>query len=67
MKKYRMKKWVKVVITFILIHLMFFIWKQTGTLGELAQNDKFYLVLCVLSWIYLTLGQVFIFGYLWEK
>lgn len=65
--KRRLKKWVKVVITLLLIHVSFFIWKQTGTLGELAQKDTIYLILCVASWIYLTLGQAMIYGALWEK
>ena len=67
MKKVRIKRWVKVVITLILIHISFFIWRQTGTLGALAQHDKGYLVLTILAWGYLTLGQAMIFGSLWEK
>ena len=67
MKKKRLKRWVKVVITLLLIHVSFFIWKQTGTLGELAQKNTFYLILCIASWIYLTIGQAMIYGALWEK
>ena len=65
--KLRMKKWVRVVITLIVIHISFFIWKQTGRLGEIAQKDVFYLILCIASWIYLTIGQALIYGVLWEK
>lgn len=64
--KYRVKKWVKVVLTLIAIHLSFFIWRNTGTLGELAQHDKIYLILCVLSWGYLLIGQVFIYEKIWK-
>ena len=67
MKRLRMKRWVKVVITIVIIHLSFFIWKQTGWLGELAQKNSIYMILCILSWIYLTIGQVLIYGTLWEK
>ena len=62
----RLKKWVKVVLTLLMIHVSFFIWKQTGTLGELAQKDIIYLVLCVLSWIYLLAGQVMIYEKIWK-
>lgn len=65
MKK-RLKKWVRVVITLIVIHISFFIWKQTGVLGELAQKDTFYLVLCILSWFYLIVGQTLIYERIWQ-
>ena len=67
MKKKRLKKWVKVVITLLIIHVSFFIWRQTGWLGELVQKDTVYLILCIASWIYLTIGQTMIYGALWEK
>ena len=67
MRNRRLKRWVKVVITLILIHISFFIWRQTGTFGALAQHDMGYLILTILSWLYLTLGQAMIFGALWEK
>lgn len=65
MKK-RLKKWVKVAITLIVIHISFFIWKQTGILGELAQKDTFYLILCILSWFYLIVGQTLIYESIWQ-
>ena len=67
MRNRRLKKWVKVVITLIFIHISFFIWRQTGTLGSLAQHDKGYLVLTIMSWLYLTLGQAMIYKSLWER
>lgn len=66
MKKLKLKKWVRVVLTLITIHLSFFIWKNTGTLGSLAQHDKFYLALCLMSWGYLLIGQVFIYEAIWK-
>ncbi len=62
----RLKRWVKIVITILVIHISFFIWKQTGMLGRLAQQDKLYLILCVLSWLYLVVGQVFIYEKIWK-
>lgn len=66
MKKRELKRWVKVVITLIVIHISFFIWKQTGWLGNMAQKDTFYLILCVLSWLYLIVGQVLIYEKIWK-
>lgn len=67
MKKMRLKRWVKVVITVLVIHISFFIWKQTGRLGELAQNDNVYLGLCIASWVYLIFGQALVYGEIWGK
>jgi len=63
----RLKRWVKVVITLIVIHISFFIWRQTGVLGELAKESSIHLILCIASWIYLTIGQAMIYSALWEN
>lgn len=62
----RLKRWVKVLLSLIVIITGFFIWKQTGVLGELAQKDTFYLVLCILSWLYLIVGQTLIYESIWQ-
>lgn len=62
----RLKRWVRVLLTLIVIHITFFIWKQTGTLGELAQKSNIYLIMCVLSWSYLLIGQVLIYEKIWK-
>ena len=67
MRQIRLKRWVRVVITIIVIHISFFIWKQTGRLGNLAQNDRFYLGLCMASWFYLLFGQALIYEVIWKK
>ena len=64
--KLRMKRWVRIVITLLVIHISFFIWRQTGLLGELAQHSTVYLILCVLSWMYLIVGQVLIYEKIWN-
>lgn len=63
----RLKRWVRVVITLVVIHISFFIWKQTGRLGELAQKDTLYLILCVASWMYLIIGQTLIYEKIWQQ
>ena len=66
MKKLKLKKWVKVVMTLLVIHITFFIWRNTGTLGSLANYNDFYLVLCWLAWAYLLIGQVLVYKTIWE-
>ena len=62
----RLKRWVRVLITLLVIHISFFIWKETGSLGSLAQTNNIYLILCILSWCYLLIGQVFIYEQIWK-
>ena len=65
--KRELKRWVKVVLTIIVIHISFFIWKHTGTLGELAQKDNIYLLLTLASWFYLIVGQMLIYMTIWDN
>ena len=67
MKKMKLRKWVKIVLTLIVIHLSFFIWKQTGVFGARANSDNVYLVLTLLSWLYLVFGQTLIYKAIWEN
>lgn len=62
----KLKKWVRVVLTLVVIHISFFIWKQAGTIGRLAETSDVYLVMCWLSWFYLLIGQVFIYERIWK-
>ena len=66
MKK-RLKKWVKVVITVLVGVAGIMLWKQAGTVGELAQTSTTYFILCLLLWFYLLVGQILILKLLWEK
>ena len=61
----RLRKWVKVVLTIIVIHLSFFIWKQTGIIGNRAETSRLYLGLCMASWFYLIIGQTLIYAAIW--
>lgn len=67
MKKFHLKRWVKVTLTLLVIHLSFFIWKQTGVVGEMASKDNIYLALTVASWMYLIFGQVLVYQFIWEN
>ena len=62
----RLKRWVRVVITLIVIHINFFIWKQTGRLGELAQQNNIYLIVCIFTWLYLIVGQILVYERIWK-
>ena len=66
MKRLKLRKWVKVVLTIILIATSMFTYKQTGILGELAQTSDLYLALDILC-ICLLFGQIGAVTALWEN
>lgn len=66
MKKLRLRKWVKIILTLFVVIINIGIYLKTGMLGELAQTSKFYEVLCISTWIWLLLGQMLIYGFIWK-
>lgn len=66
MKKKKLKKWVKVVLSIMILGASIYIYSKTNTWGTLAQDSKFYEGLTVLSWLWLILVPVGGLSLLWE-
>lgn len=66
MKKLKLRKWVKVVLTIILLFIGNAIYNHTGVSGELAWTSNIYRTICVLEWFYICFIQVILFGLIWE-
>ena len=66
MKRLKLRKWVKVVITIILIIIGLLIYSKTGTWGELVQTNQSYLGKLIFSWTWLFFGQTSLLGKVWE-
>lgn len=66
MKKRKLKKWVKVALTIIILMISVIVYKNTGVLGELLQTSKYYELLIILSWGWLFVGQLSVLTLLWE-
>ena len=66
MKRRRLKKWVKVLITFIIVVIGLFIYAKTSILGELAQTSNIYQVICLIAWAWLLFGQFSLLYFIWE-
>ena len=60
----RLKKWVKVVLSAILLILAVTVWLKVGKWGELAQNSRIYENLTICGWIWLIL-QPFAISSIW--
>lgn len=67
MKKRKLKKWVKVAISLIVGIIGLFIYAKTGILGQLAQDSIIYLLICIMAWIWLFLGQFSLLYFIWEE
>lgn len=67
MKKYKLKKWVKVVLSVIVFLLSVVIYKDTGSAGALAQNNNLWLSICILEWSYLFFIQFLLYKEIWEN
>lgn len=67
MKKRKLKKWVKVSISLIVGIIGLFIYAKTGILGKLAQDSIIYLLICIMAWIWLFLGQFSLLYFIWEE
>lgn len=66
MKKYRLTKVSRIIITLMVILLSIFIHHLMGDFGVKLQSNINYLPLVVLGWIWLLLGQFGVFYKVWE-
>ena len=66
MKKRKLKKWVKVVLTTIVLIIGTLIYNVTDSMGSMAITSDFYTTLCVLSWFWLLIGQIAVLDLIWR-
>lgn len=66
MKKYRLTKISRVIITLMVILLSLFIHHLMADFGAKLQSNINYLPIVVLGWIWLLLGQFGVFYKVWE-
>ena len=66
-KRLKLKGWVKVVITIILVTISILLYSKAGTLGELAQTYKIHQLVCTGVWGWLLVGQMMAYSYIWSK
>lgn len=62
----RLKKWVKVTLTVILVMSAIMMYSKVGVWGALAQSSRLYENLTLCGWIWLML-QPFMIGSVWEN
>ena len=62
----RLKKWVKVILTIIIVGISATMYIKSGRLGELAQSSQFYRALTISTWAWLIFGQMISLYLIWE-
>ncbi|MBQ7798759.1 MAG: hypothetical protein IJ371_06530 [Clostridia bacterium] len=67
MKKRRLKKWVKILLTIITIIISARIYIFTAEFGGKAEESIFYLVTIITSWIWLLFAQFGVYYFIWES
>lgn len=67
MKKYKLRMWVKVVITLTLISLGIILYHYLGVLGAYTNETILTKVFVLLGWIWLLIGQIIVLYVLWES
>lgn len=66
-KRYKLKKWVKVVITLAVISVGIIIYNLLGIHGSKMGQDTLASILISLGWFYLIVGQIGIVYSIWEE
>lgn len=66
MKKRRLRKWVKILLTIMTLVLSIIIYVLMAKFGAKAQESIIALVSIVCAWIWLILGQFGVYYFIWE-
>ena len=66
MKKRRLRKWVKILLTIMTLVLSIIIYVLMAKFGEKAQESIIALVGIICAWIWLILGQFGVYYFIWE-
>lgn len=65
-KKTKLKRWVKVLITIMIIGTGVVIYSNLKELGAEVTTSEYAGTLCIIGWIYLIFGQIGLLIGLWE-
>ena len=63
----KLRKWVKVVLTILVILVSFKIYAEMGQIRTKAVSSINYQVIAVLGWTWLLMGQIWVYSIIWER
>lgn len=62
----KLRKWVKVVLTTLLLILSLIIYIKLDYWGFLARSSNFYMLVSIIGWLWLIVGQMVIYSRIWR-
>ena len=62
----KLRKWVKVVLTMLLLTLSLIIYMKIDCWGFLARSSNFYVAVSIIGWFWLIVGQMVIYSRIWR-
>lgn len=62
----KLRKWVKVVLTMLLLILSLIIYMKIDYWGFLARSSNFYVAVSIISWFWLIIGQIAVYSRIWR-
>lgn len=62
----KLRKWVKVVLTILLLILSLVIYIKLDYWGFLARSSNFYVAVSIIGWFWLIIGQMVIYSRIWR-
>lgn len=66
-KKLKLRLWVKVVITLILVIVGFIIYHYLGIKGSYIGENRLTNIFIYLGWFWLVAGQIMVLYVMWEN
>lgn len=63
----KLRKWVKVVLTILVILVSFKIYAEMGQIHTKAVSSINYQVIAILGWTWLIIGQIWVYSIIWER
>lgn len=62
----KLRKWVKVVLTMLLLTLSLIIYMKLDYWGFLARSSNFYMCVSIIGWFWLIVGQMTVYARIWR-
>ena len=62
----KLRKWVKVVLTMLLLTLSLIIYMKLDYWGFLARSSNFYVAVSIIGWFWLIVGQMAVYARIWR-
>lgn len=67
MKKYKLKSWVKVVLSLLMVVTGVTIYRYLGFLGATRSENGYASIFILLGWFWLLAGQIMMLYFMWEN